>query len=983
MTLWPDRISRLQRSLELALNQEWPQLIHVGHQVRILQPIPIRSNPERPEPLPVVAPVATDGGENRFNLAPIHIEVIRVVDSTGETFFEDFVPLSLTPEEILRFYLRSEPRLQKFLQWLGCSWEEVLPQTDVQQNHLLGMLRELLEWAALLNLASRPPSKLLLRDGLFRSILLIDRLFQPLRHRLDEVTWKNGHLLVEIAKRSKVISYLSVALGLDERFAEGRAAYVEIPPDLEREAAPASYRWMSERTMGRLFMARLEDGPSIPFYPVDLAAWQVDHAAEAMPLLHQSARGSFPRRGYPMPLQQAHEHAHLSAFEITTLEQMSRMAPPTPIELYSPDPPIGVLKGFSPLPHQLEVEAIVPFAERGLPGFGEFLLIEKDPCQALVGRVTRYHMAGQLDSDQGDAYLADRAKTRQTVPMPIIQQMFRYSLKIHLLGDLRIENGSFRFQVGHRSFATLGSHVRAPSNAALTFLCNVGLENDPTAAPLGVLTYGQHVTSAPVMFSVARLKAKRNFVFARAGYGKSNLIKYLVSQLYTSPPDVGLLIFDPEGEYALPDAHGRPGLVNAPGLKNRVSLYTNRQVDPAFAPLCRGDAYVDFGDFPPKDIVAAFVPPDKQETVFANLLRSLDWESWKKVVQLLAEEGFRADNRQLASLLSYTPRQNDVSLEAIKNNLVPAIKRLHHAGASLGKNILEELRQTRVVVVDVSLLGSEDSLAIASMLLRRVFHHNVRHLTEIGGPSVRCLAVIEEAQTVLGDRYLNDANIFVRWVKEGRKYGLGAILVTQQPEALSDQIISQGDNFFVLQLLNDNDLQTLKRHNAYYTDEILNYLRAEPIVGNCYFWSAPSQPFVLPVLVENFETYAQMPSPSPAAVPSPVPNESALVAAVREVLEKDPRVWVYPVKAWNGDPSAHRLAFSADYLLNTVAQRVARPADEIKTEVPRLLSANGGKLGYALVEGVVRSVWDIPKSQIHVHRTKPLRPTALEINETF
>ncbi len=163
-----------------------------------------------------------------------------------------------------------------------------------------------------------------------------------------------------------------------------------------------------------------------------------------------------------------------------------------------------------------------------------------------------------------------------------------------------------------------------------------------------------------------------------------------------------------------------------------------------------------------------------------------------------------------------------------------------------------------MVIADVSLLGSEDGLAITGMLLRRIFQNNVRHLTDRkAGQTVRCLAVLEEAQTMLGDRTLDDRNVFVRWVKEGRKYGLGCVLVTQQPSSISDQIISQGDNFFVLHLLNENDLQTLKRHNAYYSDDILGFIRGEPIPGNCYFWSAPSQPFVLPARVFNFENVCQ------------------------------------------------------------------------------------------------------------------------------
>jgi uncharacterized protein len=267
-----------------------------------------------------------------------------------------------------------------------------------------------------------------------------------------------------------------------------------------------------------------------------------------------------------------------------------------------------------------------------------------------------------------------------------------------------------------------------------------------------------------------------------------------------------------------------------PALRSRISLYTNRTVEPQHADVVKGNVYVDFGGFPPQDIVAGLISQEKQDSVFANLLRSQDWDRWKELVGVLAKDGFATEDRKMAELLSYRPQgrqqQYDVSLSAIKNNLVPPIKRLHRSGATLGKNIIEELKQNRVVIADVSLLGSEDGLAITGMLRRRIFYNNVRHLTDRKtGQTVRCLAVLEEAQTMLGDRGLDDRNVFVRWVKEGRKYGLGCVLVTQQPSSISDQIISQGDNFFVLHLLNENDLQTLKRHNAYFSDEILGFIR--------------------------------------------------------------------------------------------------------------------------------------------------------------
>ncbi len=673
-------------------------------------------------------------------------------------------------------------------------------------------------------------------------------------------------------------------------------------------------------------------------------------------------------------------------------------------DLYGNTPAVGLLKGFSPLPHQLELDVVVPHHERGLPGFGEFLLVELSATEALVGRVSRYHATGQLATDRGDAYLGDLAKTEDAVPAPLMRQMLRYNLKMQLLGHLQAQprTGKFKFSVGERAFATLGSKVRIPSEAALAFLCNVGLEDDPTAAPLGHLVYGQReLKSVPIRFSVGRLKGKRSFVFARAGYGKSNLIKYLVSQLYSSPPDVGLLIFDPEGEYALPDAHGRSGLVNVPALRNRISLYTNRKVAPEYLHLKKGEVFLDFSDFPPQEIVATCISLEKQDMVFANLLKSLKWDVWKKLVQLLASDDYATDEKKLGAMLSYKPRQGDqgdVVIGAIKNNLLPPLRRLHRSGATLGKNILEELRLNRVVIVDISLSGIEDGLATTGMLMRRIFQHNVRHLTDVSGPTMRCLAVLEEAQTMLGDRVLDDRNVFVRWVKEGRKYGLGCILVTQQPSSISSQIISQGDNFFALHLLNDNDLQTLKKHNAYFSDDILGFLRGEPIPGNCYFWSAPSQPFVLPARVCNFESVCQL-SSEPAARAAVTPPDAKRLAeftakAVKETLTAHERLWLYRVSLLHAKKESGWVAFSADYLQNIVAQKIGEnPAFKLMTdglrwlqtrlpiEIEAVLNRHKARSGYAVLEGVTRAVWALPQVEIKLDKAKAIRPSAVEVKD--
>ncbi len=319
MNLSAKRLEQLQRSLRLALNQEWPQLGQTRRALAQLHATPIVSPANS---MSVIATVATDGGENRLNLDPIRVQVLRVADSNGEIYFEDFIPLSLEPSEILRFYFKSEPRMHKLLDYLALGWDDLLPQSEFQQSNLLAMLRELMEWAALLKLASQPPGKLLVRDGLLRSVLLTDKVFRALRQRFEALTRQHDHLLVGVAKRSRVINYLSVAIGLTNSFADGQPAYLAVPAELEREAAPSQYRWIGTRAMGQLHIARLDRGQGVPLLPVDMAAWQTSRVAETMSLLYETSRASFPVRGYPQPLMQAHEHARLGGLEVEMLEQM-------------------------------------------------------------------------------------------------------------------------------------------------------------------------------------------------------------------------------------------------------------------------------------------------------------------------------------------------------------------------------------------------------------------------------------------------------------------------------------------------------------------------------------------------------------------------------------------------------------------------------------------------------------------------------------
>jgi hypothetical protein len=106
-------------------------------------------------------------------------------------------------------------------------------------------------------------------------------------------------------------------------------------------------------------------------------------------------------------------------------------------------------------------------------------------------------------------------------------------------------------------------------------------------------------------------------------------------------------------------------------------------------------------------------------------------------------------------------------------------------------------------------------------------------------------------------------------VKEGRKYDLGAVLITQQPGSISGEILSQGDNWFTFHLLSAGDLKAIKSANAHFSDDILSSLLNEPIAGHGVFWSSVGgKSYPIPIRVLSFEAQYSARDPQYNAPPA-------------------------------------------------------------------------------------------------------------------
>lgn len=244
---------------------------------------------------------------------------------------------------------------------------------------------------------------------------------------------------------------------------------------------------------------------------------------------------------------------------------------------------------------------------------------------------------------------------------------------------------------------------------------------------------------------------------------------------------------------------------------------------------------------------------ERQEQQNVRKLRGLDPERWRRLVDLIDRHGHQAPIGEVASLLGTEDDRQQIEALAARSNLTTVVRMLHDRTSQTLDMLLRTLSLGKLCVFDASQIRRGQALALSGIILKAIFDHNQDEFTKAEPTTIPTIAVVEEAQAVLNER-LSAAEPYVAWVKEGRKYDLGAVLVTQQPGSIPTEILSQGDNWFMLHLLSAADLTNAQRANAHFSDDLLSVLLNEPIPGQGILWSSTSgKPYPVPLRVLSFE----------------------------------------------------------------------------------------------------------------------------------
>lgn len=134
--------------------------------------------------------------------------------------------------------------------------------------------------------------------------------------------------------------------------------------------------------------------------------------------------------------------------------------------------------------------------------------------------------------------------------------------------------------------------------------------------------------------------------------------------------------------------------------------------------------------------------------------------------------------------------------------------------------------ESGVSILDLSGIPSDVLDTLVGALLRIVYDSLfwARNLPE-GGRERPLLVVLEEAHSYIGNESAGSAAQSVqRIAKEGRKYGIGVMLISQRPTEIDSTILSQCGTMFAMRLTNSEDRGKVKSAVSDNLEGVLNQL---------------------------------------------------------------------------------------------------------------------------------------------------------------
>jgi len=312
------------------------------------------------------------------------------------------------------------------------------------------------------------------------------------------------------------------------------------------------------------------------------------------------------------------------------------------------------------------------------------------------------------------------------------------------------------------------------------------LEEPENSLYLGRVRSGSNVLNVPIHINGKEALSHHMLIPATTGRGKSNLVKVMLWKLIPKEY-AGILVIDPHDEY-----YGRNeiGIKDHPESDKKMDYYST---DP---PSGGYHLRINISILRPWNLQGIIDLTEAQKQamyVYYNHHR----EDWLEGI-LTSEPGERQGVKEttLDALkrklkLTFDLKVEDGSVRPRGNVFVT------NGSESLIDDIVDGVENGKKVILDTSSLPEDKELLIGGIIADTIFkrYRNYKERDELDDkPSVGI--VIEEAPRVLGDRA--GRNVFHRIAREGRKFRVGLIAITQLSSMIPREILANMNTKIIL-----------------------------------------------------------------------------------------------------------------------------------------------------------------------------------------
>jgi hypothetical protein len=312
------------------------------------------------------------------------------------------------------------------------------------------------------------------------------------------------------------------------------------------------------------------------------------------------------------------------------------------------------------------------------------------------------------------------------------------------------------------------------------------LEEPKTAIFFGRIRSGSKVLDMEYQLDGEKVISHHTLISAQTGRGKSNFVKVMLWESMKHE-NLGILVFDVHNEY-----FGGP---SAKGLRDhpkssRCLVYYSKDPPPGQRKLV-----VNLKSIVPEDLIGAVNVTEAQEGAM-QFFHNRHRKGWIREIMTENEEMEKLYDEkgvQIATLRALRRKLRNVfkivNDEAGLPSCAGDVFHMDTIGESTVSDMADLIEQGKVVLIDGSSIPDDAGLIIAGAVMRTLLgrYEAYRDRGELATkPQVG--VVLEEAPRVLDEA--RAGSIFGRIAREGRKFKIGLIAVTQMVSVIPTEILA-------------------------------------------------------------------------------------------------------------------------------------------------------------------------------------------------